>query len=48
MDRVPKYAPEEIDLASVVQRLSIVDERLLGMNTLEDKVTKVQGDTCKN
>ena len=48
MDRVPKYAPEEIDLASVVQRLSIVEDRLLGMNTLEDKVTKVQRDTCKN
>ena len=48
MDRIPKYAPEEIDLAFVVQRLSIVEDRLLGMNTLEDKVNaKVQRDTCK-
>ena len=48
MDRIPKYAPEEIDLASVVQRLSVVEDKLLNLHTVENKVAQVERSVTKN
>ena len=47
MDRIPKYAPEEIDLASVVQRLSVVEDKLLNLHTVENKVAQVERSFTK-
>ena len=48
MDRIPKYGPEEIDFASVVQRLTAMEDKIVKMFSIDDRVTQVERSVCKN
>ena len=48
MDRILKYGPEEIDFASVVQRLTAMEDKIVKMFAIDDRVTRVERSVCKN
>ena len=48
MDRVPKYGPEEIDLSSIVDRLTAVESKISRISKIESHLSTIERSTDKN